>query len=120
MQACYSYASLSRNHAAGRHGPHKAPTFLPRRYCDVSAAKWGKMQIRHTMTRGFADILLSSREVDRTNIESREESVKKDLTLRLKGICEHLSKVEFDVLVTDMTREQLRGESTPGRRIRPS
>lgn len=78
------------------------------------------MHIRHTMTRGFADILLNSRGVDRANIESREESVKKDLTLRLKGICEHLSKLDFDVLVSDMTREQLRGESIPGRRIRPS
>jgi hypothetical protein len=71
------------------------------------------------MTRGFADILLNSRGVDRSNVESREERVKKDLTLRLKGICEHLSRLEFDVLVSDMTREQLRGESIPGRRIRP-
>ena len=76
------------------------------------------MQIRHTMTRGFADILLNSRAADRTNIESREDCVRKDLTLRLKGVCEHMSKLEFDVLVGDMTREQLRGESIPGRRIR--
>jgi hypothetical protein len=26
--------------------------------------------------------------------------------------------VEFEVLVTDMTREQLRGEGIPGRKIR--
>ena len=113
--------SLSRRASGGGGtGRTRLPPFLPRRYCDVSAAKWGKMQIRNTMTRGVADILLKSREVDRTNIESREESVKKDLTLRLKGICEHMSKLEFDALVTDMTREQLRGENLPGRRIRPS
>ena len=69
--------------------------------------------------RDFAD-LLSSHGRDRTNIESREDSIKKDLTLRLKGACEHLSKLEFEVLVRDMTREQLRGETIPGRRIRPS
>ena len=69
--------------------------------------------------RDFAD-LLSSHDLDRTNIESREDSIKKDLTLRLKGACEHLSKLEFEILVSDMTREQLRGERIPRRRIRPS
>lgn len=69
--------------------------------------------------RDFSD-LLSSHGLDRTNGESREDSIKKDLTLRLKGACEHLSKLDFEGLVSDMTREQLRGENIPGRRIRPS
>jgi methyl coenzyme M reductase gamma subunit len=64
--------------------------------------------------------LLSPREPAGTGRESREDCIKKDLTLRLKGACEHLSKLDFEVLVSDMTREQLRGESVHGRRIRPS
>ena len=69
--------------------------------------------------RDFAE-LLSSHGLEGTNIESREDSIKKDLTFRLKGACEHLSKLEFELLVRDMTREQLRGETIPGRRSRPS
>jgi hypothetical protein len=64
--------------------------------------------------------LLSPRDLAGTGRESREDCIKKDLTLRLKGACEHLSKLDFEVLVSDMTREQLRGESVHGRRIRPS
>lgn len=60
----------------------------------------------------------SSRGLDRKNAESREDSVRKDLTRRLKCVCSDLSSVEFEVLVTDMTREQLRGEGIPGRKIR--
>jgi hypothetical protein len=51
--------------------------------------------------------------------ESREDSVKRDLTRRLKAVCADLSSKEFEVLVGDMTREQLRGESIPGRRLGP-
>jgi len=69
--------------------------------------------------RSAAD-LLSPRELAGTGRESREDCIKKDLMLRLKGACEHLSKLDFEVLVSDMTREQLRGENVPGRRIRPS
>ncbi len=54
------------------------------------------------------------------NSESREESVRKDLKRRLKHVCEHLSRVDFDGLVAKMTREQLRGEGIVGRRIRTS
>jgi hypothetical protein len=53
------------------------------------------------------------------NAESREDSVRKDLTRRLKGVCADLSSKEFEVLVGDMTREQLRGESIPGRKLGP-
>jgi hypothetical protein len=53
------------------------------------------------------------------NPESREDCVRKDLTLRLKRACEHLSILDFEALVLKMTREQLRGEGILGRRIRP-
>ena len=53
------------------------------------------------------------------NADTREDSVRKDLTRRLKGVCADLSSKEFDVLVGDMTREQLRGESIPGRKLGP-
>jgi hypothetical protein len=51
--------------------------------------------------------------------ESREDCVRKDLTLRLKRVCGHLSIVDFEALVSNMTCEQLRGEGILGRRIRP-
>ncbi len=46
--------------------------------------------------------------------------MRKDLKRRLKHVCEHLSRVDFDGLVAKMTREQLRGEGIVGRRIRTS
>jgi hypothetical protein len=70
--------------------------------------------------RDLLDPLLNSLVPNRTNGESREQFIKQDLTVRLKAACKHLTKLEFDVLVTDMTREQLRGETVPGRRIRHS
>ncbi len=59
--------------------------------------------------------------VDRNYVspESREDSVRKGLTRRLKGVCEELSSVEFEALVLKMTREQLRGEGITGRHVRP-
>jgi hypothetical protein len=78
------------------------------------------MQIPDDLIRRNVDSLLSVRGPGSANSESREDVVRKDLTLRLKGICNQLSKKEFDVLVSDMTREQLRGECMPGRRNRPS
>jgi hypothetical protein len=53
------------------------------------------------------------------NAESREDSVRKDLTRRLSGVCAYLTSGEFETLVGDMTREQLRGESIPGRKLGP-
>jgi hypothetical protein len=70
--------------------------------------------------RDLLDPLLSSPVPNRTHGESREESIKKDLTVRLTIACRHLTRPEFEALVTDMTREQMRGESIPGRRIRHS
>jgi hypothetical protein len=55
----------------------------------------------------------------RESADTREDSVRKDLTRRLKGVCADLSSKEFEVLVGDMTREQLRGESIHGRRLGP-
>ncbi len=51
--------------------------------------------------------------------ESREECVRKDLMRRLSNVCQNLSRADFEALVVQMAREQLRGEGTPGRRIRP-
>jgi hypothetical protein len=76
------------------------------------------MLIPKNLIRGYADTLSSSRALDCTNDESREDCVRKDLTHRLKRVCADMSRVDFEVLVSDMTREQLRGESIPGRRIR--
>jgi hypothetical protein len=52
--------------------------------------------------------------------ESREDCVRKDLTHRLKHICQELSSADFDALVLKMTGEQLRGESAVHGRTRPS
>jgi hypothetical protein len=48
----------------------------------------------------------------------REESVRKDLTDRLKLICQNLSSSDFESLIAKMTREQLRGEGVGPRMIR--
>ena len=53
------------------------------------------------------------------NPESREDCVRKSLKVRLNGVCAHLSRAEFEVLVSKMTHEQLRGEGILGGRIRP-
>jgi hypothetical protein len=50
----------------------------------------------------------------------REDSVHEDLSRRLRPVCENLSTADFEALVVDMTREQLRGEGNPGRGPRPA
>ena len=47
--------------------------------------------------------------------ESRENCVRKDLTRRLTSVCASMSSVDFESLVGEMTREQLRGERVMGR-----
>jgi hypothetical protein len=69
-----------------------------------------------TFGRRPANTPQSTREFDSKRAESREKTVKDDLSLRLKTVCNHLSKAEFATLVGDMTREQLRGEKIPGRK----
>jgi hypothetical protein len=59
------------------------------------------------------DVVLVPPALHTTNAESREDSVRRDLTRRLKRICEKLSSADFEALLVKMTREQLRGEGTP-------
>ena len=63
------------------------------------------MSIPEKWIRASGDAVLSW--PDR-NQGSREECVHKDLTRRLKGVCENLSSVDFESLVVKMTDEQLR------------
>lgn len=75
------------------------------------------MSIPEKWIRASGDAVLSW--PDR-NQASREECVHKDLTRRLKGVCENLSSADFEALVVKMTDEQLRGERVPDRWKRPS
>lgn len=45
--------------------------------------------------------------------------MRKDLTHRLKHICENLTGSDFDALILKMTREQLRSEGIGPRMRRP-
>ncbi|MDQ6770407.1 MAG: hypothetical protein M3Z54_10515 [Gemmatimonadota bacterium] len=51
--------------------------------------------------------------------ESGEDRVRNDLTRRPKGVCEKLSREDFDALILRMTREQLRGEGISKSKTRP-
>jgi len=42
--------------------------------------------------------------------DKREEVVHTDLARRLKGVCGHMGKDDFEALLARMTSEQLRGE----------
>jgi hypothetical protein len=66
------------------------------------------------------ETIFSSLALNLKNQESREDCVRKDLTHRLKHICQELSKADFDALVLKMTREQLRGEGAVHGRTRLS
>jgi hypothetical protein len=76
------------------------------------------MLIPKNLMRGFSHTVSSSSGLDCESAENREDCVRKDLTRRLQCVCADMSSVEFEVLLTDMTREQLRGEGIPGRKIR--
>jgi hypothetical protein len=76
---------------------------------DAPAATIGKMTIPEKWTRSSGKAVASWRDIDS---EDRENSVRKDITRRLKCICQELSTVEFQALVAKMTTEQLRGERT--------
>jgi len=65
------------------------------------------------------ETIFSSLALNLKSQESREDCVRKDLTQRLKHICENLSSTEFEALVLKMTREQLRGEGAVHGRTRP-
>jgi len=47
--------------------------------------------------------------------ESHEDSISRSLRERLKGVCAKLSREDFDGLIANMTREQLRGEKSSRR-----
>jgi hypothetical protein len=65
------------------------------------------------------ETIFSSLALNLKSQESREDCVRKDLTHRLKHICQELSSADFDALILKMTREQLRGEGTVHGRTRP-
>jgi hypothetical protein len=77
------------------------------------------MSFPEKLFRARAWTALNSLDASGASPESREDRVQKDLTRRLKGVCENLSTTEFEALIVDMTREQLRGEGILGGRIRP-
>jgi hypothetical protein len=66
------------------------------------------------------ETILSSLASGLSSQESREDSVRRDLTQRLKPICRNLTGAEFEALILKMTREQLRGERVVHGRTRPS
>lgn len=72
----------------------------------------GKMSITEKPVRTGENIFLSWPVL---NPESRENCVRKDLTHRLTTVCASMSSVDFEELVLEMTREQLRGERVLGR-----
>jgi hypothetical protein len=98
--------------------PQSAPFFCP----SAPAKPCGQVrQMLNPRTFGRRPVNTpqSAREFDSKSAENREKAVKDDLSLRLKSVCNHLSKAEFAILVGDMTREQLRGERVPGRKADP-
>jgi hypothetical protein len=46
--------------------------------------------------------------------DKREEIVRTDLERRLKGVCGYLANADFEALLAQMTKEQLRGERPRG------
>ena len=66
------------------------------------------------------ETIFSSLALNLKSQESREDCVRKDLTHRLKHICEDLSVADFEALVLKMTQEQLRGEGAVHGRTRLS
>jgi hypothetical protein len=77
------------------------------------------MSFPEKLFRARAWSALNSLDASGTSPESREDRVQKDLTRRLKSVCENLSSADFEALIVKMTREQLRGEGMLGRKVRP-
>jgi hypothetical protein len=77
------------------------------------------MSVPEKWINGAGKNVFHSPDMRSANPESREDSIRKDLTFRLKHTCEHLTRLDFEALVLKMTHEQLRGEGILGRRIRP-
>jgi hypothetical protein len=70
----------------------------------------GKMSIPEKRARSSGKSVSSWRDMSPGD---RENSVRNDLTSRLKCVCKDLSSVDFEALVAKMTSEQLRGERIP-------
>jgi len=85
-----------------------------------SAAPRGKMAIPEKRIRVADKNVFRSPDIRTENPDCREACVRKDLTIRLKHACAHLSSADFETLVSKLTHEQLRGEGIPGRRVGPS
>jgi capsule polysaccharide export protein KpsE/RkpR len=77
------------------------------------------MSIPEKWVRAGRQSVFSSPDLKSESLGVREECVRKDLTQRLKRICENLSSSDFEALIAKMTREQLRGEGVGRRRLRP-
>jgi hypothetical protein len=68
------------------------------------------MSISRAMARVRAATQHGARDRGHETIENREDCVRKDLTRRIKCVCADLTTLDFEALITAMTREQLRGE----------
>jgi hypothetical protein len=77
------------------------------------------MSITERLARARAAAVAYSIDPDSENRESREDCLRKDLTRRLKNVCDNLSSADFEALIMRMTREQMRGEGVSNSRLRP-
>jgi hypothetical protein len=110
---------LSGAHQARQHSRNGSNFFAPALQRHLRGHVRKKMSIPENWIRVASSKSSHSVDIPSDKPESREDSIRRDLTLRLKHSCEHLSHVDFETLISDMTREQLRGEGILGRRIRP-
>ena len=77
------------------------------------------MSITERLARARAAAVSNSIDLEPESLESREDSLRKDLTRRLQNVCDNLSSGDFEALVMKMTREQMRGECISHSRLRP-
>jgi thioester reductase-like protein len=75
------------------------------------------MSISRAMARVRAASQHGARGRSQETIENREDRVRQDLTRRIKCVCADLTMMDFEALITAMTREQLRGEGISGRTL---
>lgn len=108
------HASIRRDRAALNSSPSclGARTASPQLYEATMSISKNMARVRVAAIHGSHDAGLDS-------LENREAAVKADLTRRMKCVCADFSNGDFETLVKDMTREQLRGERVCGSRLRP-
>ena len=68
------------------------------------------MSIPRKFIRSVGQPFSRSADFDAERLKSRGESVRQEVALRLKGVCQHLSPLDFDALVLQIARVQLKGE----------